>query len=66
MSETSINGADTDFCTVTPKLFTSCGNCDCACETRSCVRIWSMFGSVATLKFTVRRKSPLLALVDVM
>ncbi len=56
------SGAAVLFCTVTPALTTSEGNCEFACMVRICARIWSVFGSVAMSKFTVSVMEPLLAL----
>src|SRR5204863_7752876 len=55
-----------DFCTVTPQLFTSAGSCDCACDTRSCARTWSIFASVPISKLMIILMSPVLALIEYM
>ena len=62
----SISGADVDFCTVTPWAFTSDGSCEAACDCLICVRIRSVFGSVAMLKSTVVFICPLLAFNEYM
>ena len=54
-----MSGAVTDFCTVTPKLVTSCGSCEAACVWRICVSIRSVFGSLFTSKFTIMVICPL-------
>ena len=61
-----ISGAEVDFWTVTPWLITAVGNCELAWPCRICARIWSVFGSVLTLKSTVSFIEPLLALSEYM
>ena len=55
-----------DFWTVTPWLITALGNCELAWLCRIWERIWSVFGSVLTLKSTVSVIEPLLALREYM
>jgi hypothetical protein len=61
-----MRGAVSCFWTVTPKLATSGGSCGLDWITRICVRIRSVFGSVATSKFAVRRRDPSPALIEYM
>lgn len=61
-----ISGEEVDFCTVTPNLFTSSGSCDVAWLLRIWARIWSVFASVATSKFTVSLSVPSLPFTDAM
>src|ERR1022692_2265009 len=61
-----MSGEEVDFWTVTPWLTTAGGSCELAWPCRICARIWSVFGSVLTLKSTVRFIEPLLALREYM